>query len=52
MYNIIARIYAKNPPSILLTIGGLGWLAGISGSGVLLFIGVILQFGWLARYFV
>jgi hypothetical protein len=45
--NIITRIYAKNPVTILITLGGLGWMASIKGAGTLLFIGVLLQLAWL-----
>jgi len=49
---IFAKIIAKNPPSILLAIGGIGWLMGITGAGVLLSFGVLLQLVWLARFFI
>lgn len=52
MIKIIAKIFASNPPSILLTIGGIGFLLGISGAGILLGLGFLLQVGWLARYFI
>ena len=48
---IFAKIIANNPASILLTLGGIGWLAGISGAGVLLFCGFLLQVGWLIPRF-
>jgi len=41
------EVFANNPPSILLALGGVGWLLGISGAGMLLFLGVLLQAGWL-----
>jgi len=50
--NTLIYIIAKNPPSILLAFGGIGWLLGIAGAGMLLFLGVLLQVGWLARYFI
>ena len=48
----ILNIVANNPTSIMFALGGLGFLAGVQGAGVLLLIGVILQIGWLARFFV
>ena len=48
---IIAKIVAKNPVSILLTIGGIGYVSGVAGSGLLLLLGVALQFAWLAPRF-
>lgn len=52
MISPIVKIFANNPASILLTIGGIGWLAGISGAGILLLLGVILQGAWLAKFFI
>jgi len=52
MMSVITQIIAKNPPSILLAIGGIGYLLGIAGAGILLIAGVLLQIGWLARFFV
>ena len=51
MIQTVVHIIAKNPHSILLALGGVGFLLGISGAGVLLFLGVLLQIGWLARFF-
>jgi len=48
--NPLIKIIASNPPSILLALGGLGLLAGISGAGILLFMGFLLQVGYLLRY--
>jgi len=47
MIRIFAKIIAKNPPSILLAIGGIGWLLGVSGAGWLLTAGIALQILWL-----
>lgn len=52
MIQIIAKIFASNPPSILLALGGIGVLIGVSGAGLLLGLGFLLQVGWLARYFI
>ena len=52
MAAIIAKIFAKNHPSILLALGGIGWMASIEGSGMLLALGMLLQFGWLAKFFI
>jgi len=46
------KISANTPVTILLSLGGLGYLAGINGAGLLLSLGVILQFAWLAKFFV
>ncbi len=43
------KIIAKNPPTILLALGSVGFLGGIAGSGLLLSLGVILQLAWLAK---
>lgn len=48
----IVNIIAKNPPSILLAIGGLGYLFGMASAGIILVAGIILQIGWLARFFI
>lgn len=45
--NVIAQIIAKNPPSIFIALGGIGWLAGVNGAGILLFAGFVLQILWL-----
>lgn len=54
---ILMRFVAKNPPSILMLIGGLGWL--LQGIGIgefpgyqyFIVIGVILQLVWMgAKY--
>jgi hypothetical protein len=50
--NTALKIVAKNPPTILLALGGLGFLGGVSGAGLLLFLGVVLQLAWLARFFI
>lgn len=50
--NAIIQIIARNPPSILLALGGMGYLLGIAGAGLLLILGVFLQIGWLARFFI
>ncbi len=50
--NAFVKIIAKNPPSILLAFGGLGYLLGVAGAGALLVAGILLQIGWLARFFV
>ena len=47
--SIITKIIAKNPPTVLTAIGGLGYLGQVEGSGVLLGLGVILNILWLAR---
>ena len=52
MLNIITKIIAKNPPSILLALGGIGFLIGVSGAGILLFLGVLLQLAYLAKFFI
>lgn len=49
MFKIIANIFAKSPPAILLALGGIGWLLQIHGAGWLLALGAILQIAWLAR---
>jgi len=49
MVNVFAQIVAKYPSSILVTLGGIGWLAGINGSGVILFSGIFLHVIWLFR---
>jgi hypothetical protein len=49
---LIVKVIAKNPPSILLALGGLGLLLGIAGAGILLGLGVFLQVAWLARFFI
>jgi hypothetical protein len=49
---IVAQIIAKNPPSILLAFGGIGFLLGIAGAGLLLVAGIFLQVAWLARFFI
>jgi len=43
------QIIAKSPPAIAIALGGIGYLSGIDGAGWLLFIGVVLQAGWLIR---
>ena len=52
MISVLTKIIAKNPPSILLAIGGIGYLLGMSGAGILLAVGVLLQVGWLAKFFI
>ena len=52
MIQILTKIIALNPSSILLAIGGIGFLLGITGAGMILGLGVLLQVGWLARYFI
>jgi len=47
MTNPLVKIIAKNPPSILLALGGLGYLAKVDGSGLLLALGVLLNLAWL-----
>jgi len=49
MTNVFVHIIAKSPPAILLALGGVGLLAGISGAGVLLGLGAFLQVIWLIR---
>ena len=49
---ILTKIIAKNPPSILLAIGGIGFLLGIQGAGLLLGLGFLLQLGWLMKFFI
>jgi len=41
------NIIARNPPSILLALGGAGHLLQMDGSGILLGLGAFLQIGWL-----
>ncbi len=43
------RILANTAPTILITIGGFGWLGNVSGAGLLLFLGVVLQLAWLVK---
>jgi hypothetical protein len=54
---VVMKFIAKNPPSILILLGGLGWL--LQGLGIGIFVGyawfvvvgVILQLIWMAlRY--
>jgi len=53
--NVIMKFVAKNPPSILILLGGLGWLlCGITNIGTfcsnwgwILVLGVIAQVIWL-----
>lgn len=52
MIQTVVHIFARNPPSILLALGGVGYLLGIAGASFLLLLGFLLQVGWLARYFV
>jgi len=52
MIQVIAHLFARNPPSILLALGGIGVLLGIQGAGLLLGLGFLLQVGWLARFFI
>jgi len=49
---VITHIIARNPPLILWTIGGIEYLLGISGAGILLIARILLQVGWLARFFI
>jgi hypothetical protein len=49
MTETIVSIIAKSPPAIAIALGGVGLLAGISGSGWLLAIGVFLQVLWLIK---
>ena len=44
---ILARIYARNPPTIAITIGGLGMLLGISIAGIIFLVGVGMQILWI-----
>jgi len=46
---VFAKLIAKSPPAILLVLGGIGWLTGMHGAGILLFLGVALQILWLIR---
>ncbi len=50
--NILVKVIAKNPPSILLVLGGIGLLTGISGAGILLALGFGLQLIYLAKFFI
>jgi len=52
MVNVLLHIFAKNPPSILLAFGGIGYLLGLTGAGIILGLGVFLQVLWLARFFI
>ena len=54
---VIMKFMAKNPPSILILLGGLGWLleglglGNFSGYAWFIILGVILQLIWMAmRY--
>ncbi len=47
MMPVIVQIFARSPPAILLALGGIGYLLGIAGAGILLFLGFVLQAGWL-----
>lgn len=51
MIQLIGHLIAKNPPSILLLLGGVGVLLQISGAGLLLALGVGLQLVWLGFRF-
>jgi len=46
------KVLATTVPAILITFGSVGWLGNISGAGLLLFLGVILQVAWLAKFFI
>jgi hypothetical protein len=46
---INANLIAKSPPAILLAIGGIGWLAGMNGSGIFILSGIGLQVLWLIK---
>jgi len=52
MLKIIAKIFANSPPAILLAFGGIGFLLGIQGAGVLLGLGFLLQLAWLIPKFI
>jgi len=51
MIKIFAHLFAKNPPSILLVLGGIGFLLQISGAAWLLLAGVGLQVAWMGFRF-
>lgn len=51
MIQLFGHLIAKNPPSILLLLGGAGVLLQIAGAGLLLVLGVILQLAWLGFRF-
>lgn len=51
MISLFTKIIANNPPSILLAIGGIGFLLQISGSGWLIALGAVLQFAWMGFRF-
>jgi hypothetical protein len=45
----ILQIFASNPPSILMALGGIGILLGFAVAWVLLVLGVGLQVLWLIK---
>ena len=54
---VVAKFFAKNPPSILILLGGIGWLlqslglGNFTGYSLFIALGVVLQFIWIAaRY--
>ena len=47
MLSLIAKIYARHPPAIAITLGGFGLFLGLPYAMMIFWVGVGLQVLWL-----